>query len=222
MLTPDHPGLNWFPQDLRNPGAALSDRPVGQGLRRDAPSAQEVGLGPPGNSGDAGGMEGCPKSAPSPSCSASLASLFPHKLEASRGPAGMSLSVSPRPGVWRNAAASAASDCVPRSLQNSSLVLSDSPNPQRSQLLPGALEPQEAGERWNVRCLRSEPKFDLSWVEMRGKWPRTTRSFTSFPDLAAAGAGLPNPAGFGQDICSSAGHKAHLDLLRELRAIKFS
>lgn len=66
MLTPDHPGLNWFPQDLRNPGAALSDRPVGQGLRRDATSAQEVGLGPPGNSGDAGGTEGCPKSAPSP------------------------------------------------------------------------------------------------------------------------------------------------------------
>lgn len=73
-----------------------------------------------------------------------------------------------------------------------------------------------------MQCLRSEPKFDLSWVEMRGKWPRTTRSFTSFPDLAAAGAGLPNQAGFGQDSCSSAGHKAHLDLLRELRAIKFS
>lgn len=51
--------------------------------------------------------------------------------------------------------------------------------------------------------------------------PRTTRSFTSFPDLAAAGAGLPNQAGFGLDICS-AGHKAHLGPLRELRAIKFS
>lgn len=108
---------------------------------------------------------------------------------------------------------------VPRSLQNISLVLL---NAQCSHLLPGALERQEAGEHWNMRCLRSEPKFDLSWVEMREKWPRTTRSFTSFPDLAAAGAGLPNQTGFGQDICSSAGHKTHLDPLRELRAIKFS
>lgn len=73
-----------------------------------------------------------------------------------------------------------------------------------------------------MRCLRSELQFDLSWVEMRGKWPRTTRSFTSFPDLAAVGARLPNQAGFGQDICNSAGHQAQLDSLRELRAFKFS
>lgn len=57
-----------------------------------------------------------------------------------------------------------------------------------------------------------------------GKWPRTTLSFASFPGSAAAAAGaeLPNQAGFGQDICSCAGHKAHLDSLRELSAIKFS
>lgn len=36
MLTPDHPGLNWLPQDLRNPGAALVNRPVGEALRGDA------------------------------------------------------------------------------------------------------------------------------------------------------------------------------------------
>lgn len=45
MLTPDHPSLNWFPQDLRNPGAALSNRPAGEFLHRDATSAQEVGSG---------------------------------------------------------------------------------------------------------------------------------------------------------------------------------
>lgn len=59
-----------------------------------------------------------------------------------------------------------------------------------------------------------------------GKWPRTTLSFASFPGsaaaAAAAGAELPNQVGFGQDICSCAGHKAHLDSLRELSAIKFS
>lgn len=58
-----------------------------------------------------------------------------------------------------------------------------------------------------------------------GKWPRTTRSFASFPGsaaAAAAGAELPNQVGFGQDICSCAGHKAHLDSLRELSTIKFS
>lgn len=107
---------------------------------------------------------------------------------------------------------------VPRSLQNTSLVCSRPPT-LISCLVPW--NPRRPGEHWNVRCLRSEPGFDLSWVEMRGKWPRTTRSFTSFPDLAAARAGLPNQTGFGQDICSSAGHKAHLDPLRELRAIKF-
>lgn len=73
-----------------------------------------------------------------------------------------------------------------------------------------------------MRCLRSQPEPDLSWAEMRGKQPRTTHSFTAFPDLAAAGAGLPNQAGFGQDMCSSVGHEAHLDPLRELRATKFS
>lgn len=75
-----------------------------------------------------------------------------------------------------------------------------------------------------LECTMPEVRaqLDLSWVEMRGKWPRTTHSFTSFPALAAAGTQLPNQAGFGQDICSSAGHKAHLDSLRELRAIKFS
>lgn len=36
MLTPDHPGLNWLPQDLRNPGAALINHPVGEALRGDA------------------------------------------------------------------------------------------------------------------------------------------------------------------------------------------
>lgn len=56
-----------------------------------------------------------------------------------------------------------------------------------------------------------------------GRWPRTTRSFASFPDsAAAAGAGLPNQVGFGQDLCSCGGHKAHLDSLRELNTIKFS
>lgn len=94
--------------------------------------------------------------------------------------------------------------------------------PQRTPLLQrGSRNPRRPGERWNVRCLRSEPESDLSWVEMRGKWPRTTRSFTSFPDLAVARAGLPNRAGRSQDICSPC-HKAHLDPLRELRAIKFS
>lgn len=173
------------------------------------------------------GDSGCPKSALAPSCSASLASLFPAGPGPPTGwrpvPAQQaSPSVSPRTGVWRNAVASAASPVSHAPSRTLPVSCSNAPNPQRSHLLPGALEPQEAGEHWNVRCLRSEPKFDLSWVEMRGKWPRTTRSFTSFPDLAAAGAGLPNQAGFGQDICSSAGHKAHLDLLRELRAIKFS
>lgn len=108
---------------------------------------------------------------------------------------------------------------VPRSLQNTSLACSVSPNSVISCLVPW--NPRRLGEHWNVRCLRSEPESDSSWVEMRGKWPRTTHSFTSFPDLAAGRAGLPNQAGFGQDICSSAGHKAHLDPLRELRAIKF-
>lgn len=122
--------------------------------------------------------------------------------------------------MWGNAVASAAP--IPVSHAPSRTLPCPAQRPQCSHLLPGALEHQEAGEHWNVRCLRSEPKFDLSWVEMRGKWPRTTPSFTSFPDLAAAGAGLPNQTGFGEDICSSAGHKAHLDPLRELRAIKFS
>ena len=99
------------------------------------------------------------------------------------------------------------------------LALISAPDGATAALCPG---PQEAGGGWNVRCLRSQPESDLSWAEMRGKRPRTTHSFTAFPDLAAAGAGLPNQAGFGQDMCSSAGHKAHLDPLRELRAIKFS
>lgn len=75
-----------------------------------------------------------------------------------------------------------------------------------------------------LECTMPEVRaqLDLSWVEMRGKWPRTTHSFTSFPALAAARTQLPNQAGSGQDICSSAGRKAHLDSLRELRAIKFS
>lgn len=77
MLTPDHPGLNWFPQDLRNPGAALSDRPVGQGVCRDATSAQEVGLGPPGNSGDAGGQRSAPNQPPPQLLSQSCLSVPP-------------------------------------------------------------------------------------------------------------------------------------------------
>lgn len=108
---------------------------------------------------------------------------------------------------------------VPRSLQTHPLVLLSAPDRVTPAWCPG---PQEAGGGWNVQCLRSQPESDLSWAEMRGKRPRTTRSFTAFPDLAAAGAGLPNQAGFGQDMCSSAGHKAHLDPLSELRAIKFS
>lgn len=32
----------------------------------------------------------------------------------------------------------------------------------------------------------------------------------------------PKPSCLGQDVCGSAGRKAHLDSLREFRAIKFS
>lgn len=137
---------------------------------------------------------------------ARLLSPDPHGLQASPGPAGLP-SVSP---------------AAPGSHAPSRGFPCPAQCPQSGHPLPCAPDARRPGGGWNVPCLRSQPEFDLSWVETRGKWPRTTRSFTSFPDLAAAGARLPNQAGFGQDICSSAGHKAHLDPLRELRAIKFS
>lgn len=205
MLTPDHPGLNRVPQDLRNPGAA---RAAAQWEQQDTAVAQEVGLGLPRRCWGCGRE---PPGAPTPGCSGALASA-PAPLLQQRGPGrspwtprGLPLAFSrcPHPGSHapsRHAPLSAPDGVTPA-------------------LCPGL---QEAGGGWNVRCLRSQPEPDLSWAEMRGKRPRTTRSFTAFPDLAAAEAGLPNQAGFGQDMCSSAGHKAHLDPLRELRAIKFS
>lgn len=43
MLTPDHPGLNRLPQDLRNPGAALSDRPVERPSTEMPPALRKSG-----------------------------------------------------------------------------------------------------------------------------------------------------------------------------------
>lgn len=133
MLTRDHPGLNWFPQDFRNPGAALSNRPAGEVLRRDATSDQKLGQGS-GAQQRCWGDRGCPKSAPDPSCSASLAYLFPAGPGPPTGwrpaPAQQaSPSISPKTGVWRNAVASAASPRVPRSLQDTSRVLLQRPQP---------------------------------------------------------------------------------------------
>lgn len=44
---------------------------------------------------------------------------------------------------------------------------------------------------------------DVSPAE--GRWPKTAHSLASFPDsaAAAAGAGLPNQAGFGQDVTAA-------------------
>lgn len=186
-------------------------------------SAQEVGLGLPSTAERLRGQSGAPNQTPHQLLSKSCFSVpsrawTPHRLQASPGPAGVPFCFSKD---WRVEECSCFSCPTLRSHAPPEhfSCLQKAPNSVISCLVPW--NPRRPGEHWNVRCLRSEPEFDLSWVEMRGKWPRTTRSFTSFPDLAAAGAGLPNQAGFGQDICSSAGHKAHLDPLRELRAIKF-
>lgn len=51
MLTPDHPGLNWAPQDLRNPGASSQPPPsrsrlpqqdvaISQGVEMSSQTAQ--------------------------------------------------------------------------------------------------------------------------------------------------------------------------------------
>lgn len=68
MLTPDHPGLNWAPQDLRNPGAA---RAAAQWEQQDTAEAQEVGLGLPRRCWGCGRE---PPGAPTPGRSGSLAS----------------------------------------------------------------------------------------------------------------------------------------------------
>lgn len=134
-------------------------------------SAQEVGLGLPGTAEILRGQRGAPNQPPPQLLSQSCLSVpsrawTPHRLEASPGPAGVP-SVSPRTGVWGDAAASAPQPHVPRSLQNTSLVLLKGPNAVISCLVPW--NPRRPEEHWNVRCLRSEPQFDLSWVEMRGK-----------------------------------------------------
>ena len=202
MLTPDHPGLNRVPQDLRNPGAARAaaqwDRGHcrGSGSRAGAP-AQTLGV-----------WTGAPR--------------HPHTRPLRRArlcSSGEGLAALPGPPAGLPSPPPAAPTPGPTLPPDVPLALISAPDGATAALCPG---PQEAGGGWNVRCLRSQPESDLSWAEMRGKRPRTTHSFTAFPDLAAAGAGLPNQAGFGQDMCSSAGHKAHLDPLRELRAIKFS
>lgn len=77
MLAHDHPGLNRVPQDLRNPGAALGDRPAGTALPGGRPPACR-------KSGWRSWAEqrcwvdrGVPRVGLAPSCSASLASLVP-------------------------------------------------------------------------------------------------------------------------------------------------
>lgn len=63
MLTPDHPGLNRAPQDLRNPGASSQPPPSRSRLpHQDVAISQEVELGPQTALRGSGGM-GVPKPA---------------------------------------------------------------------------------------------------------------------------------------------------------------
>lgn len=212
MLTPDHPGLHRVPPAPRE--SKGSPRRPPSGSSRMPPVLRKSGGAPRHR---CKGRRGSPKAAPTPGCAAVL------PLCSQQGPVAL-----PGPpwaaGQPRPSRPPLGFSCCPQpgSHAPSRGFPCPAQRPQSGHPLPCAPDARRPGGGWNVPCLRSQPEFDLSWAETRGKWPRTTRSFTSFPDLAAAGARLPNQAGFGQDICSSAGHKAHLDPLRELRAIKFS
>lgn len=133
MLTRDHPGLSWFPQDLRNPGAALRDRPVGEALHRDATSAQEVRSGLPGTAEMLGGLR-VPQISPRPqllsqSClSVPSRAWTPHRLEASPGPAGVPFCFS-KDWCVEECSCFSCLTRVPRSLQDTSRVLLQRPQP---------------------------------------------------------------------------------------------
>lgn len=188
-LTPDHPGLNRVPQDLRNPGASSPRPPRGAAplSRCHHLSGRRAGL--PGEQRRLGRRKGRPEPAPSRRSPKSRLCSQQGLDRLSGPPAGggrfpkdwcperRSRLGHPHPSPTLPPEAS----LVPRPL-----------NTQRGYLppLPRAFEPQEAGEYWNVRCLRSEPQFDWSWAETRGEWPRTTRSLLHFQTWWLPGPGF--------------------------------
>lgn len=157
---------------------------------------QEVGLALLGRAEMLGGQRGAP-SRPCPqllsqSCfsgpsRAWMLSLDPLGLEASRAQQA-SPSVSPRTGVWRKALLQWPPPQRPTLPPEAPLVLSHAPGMPISCLVPRS--PRRPEEYWNVPCLRSEPEFDLSWVEMRGKCQEQLAHLLHFQTWRLPGLGF--------------------------------
>lgn len=153
-------------------------------------------VGAPGQSRDAGWTEGCPESALPPAAQPVLLLWSQKGLDAlprppwaggQSSPAGIPFCFS-KDWFWRKALLQWPPPQRPTLPPEAPVVLSHAPDVAISCLMPRS--PRRPEEYWNVPCLRSEPEFDLSWVEMRGKCQEQLTHLLHFQTWRLPGLGF--------------------------------